>query len=1215
MLLETAAAGLGQALINRWGTEGALGFFDRRRDAKALRAAITAAAVATDNDRDARSTFGRYDINRAFFDHEGADEIAKLLLSGAGPDPRELAHAAGADRSSDGPLVVAFGVLLEHLTTEMSAHGPFRERLAQVEGTRAASVGDADERELAVWLVERFGHLDTTGIGTTRHLQLLLNEVYVPARALRERQATERWGTREQQQHAVLAERLRAGELAHEDYEAELDRLQASHATRAGGEPEPVAVLEALRDVGQGLVLGEPGSGKTTLLRYLALQHAGALVDGRTVVTGELGRARLPLYVRAGDFARHRDRDRGLGAFIATYLLERLECPVDPGRLGGLITTRLQAGRCLVLIDGLDEVASAGERARVVEAIAGFAIAQRPRGNHVLCSSRIAGYAAAPLPPTFTALRLLDMDDAAIERFLGGYVPAIERREAPLKTDALVRLDAERTVRELLDAFGRTPGIRRLAANPLLLTALLLVHRTTGGLPERRVDAYKAVVDALGRTWRANQGVPEHELPDERHLTQWLTLLADWMHAERPEGTATLRDLLRVLGPLWADLNRRDWDHRVLQAAEPASTDAGTGILQFAKQIEQHCGLLVERAPGRWGFPHLTFEEFYAGRALAFPARARDRPTAIRQRLHDPRYDEPILLALGLVGRDYAGEIDDLVRTALLADDDEARNLGLAPTAHEDLLGRDFRFVLRALADDIPTTPRLLDALLNQALDELLHATGRGRFEPYRAAVLQRLGALKPVAAGRRAAALLAERVPERVVTDRARHQRLIEIASSCPAHPDVTERLELIATTDDSSVAIRAAQVLAGQGELAGAVVERLVELIATTDNSSVASMAAQVLAGQGELAGAVVERLVELIATTDNSYAASRAAQVLAGQGELAGAVVERLVELIATTDNSYAASMAAQVLAGQGELAGAVVERLVELIATTDDSYAAIMAAQVLAGQGELAGAVVERLVELIATTDNSSAAIMAAQVLAGQGELAGAVVERLVELIATTDNSSVAIRAAQVLAGQGELAGAVVERLVELIATTDNSSVAIMAAQVLAGQGELAGAVVERLVELIATTDNSSAAIRAAQVLAGQGELAGAVVERLVELIATTDNSSAASMAAQVLAGQGELAGAVVERLVELIATTDNSFAAIRAAQVLAGQGELAGAVVERLVELIATTDNSFAAIRAAQVLAGQGELAGAVVERLSQLALHGRSAAYHALWHP
>jgi hypothetical protein len=77
----------------------------------------------------------------------------------------------------------------------------------------------------------------------------------------------------------------------------------------------------------------------------------------------------------------------------------------------------------------------------------------------------------------------------------------------------------------------------------------------------------------------------------------------------------------------------------------------------------------------------------------------------------------------------------------------------------------------------------------------------------------------------------------------------MIEIASSCPAQRDITEHLTPIASTDHSFAASMAAQVLAGQGELAGAVVERLVELIASTDDSFVTIMAAQVLAGQGIL------------------------------------------------------------------------------------------------------------------------------------------------------------------------------------------------------------------------------------------------------------------------------------------------------------------------------------------------------------------------------
>ena len=112
MLLETAAAGLGQALINRWGTEGVLRYVSRRQDAEARQCAIASATKATDADPQAGAALRRYDISIGFFEHEGADEIAKPSLFGSGPDARELAHAAGADRSSDGVLVVAFEVFL-----------------------------------------------------------------------------------------------------------------------------------------------------------------------------------------------------------------------------------------------------------------------------------------------------------------------------------------------------------------------------------------------------------------------------------------------------------------------------------------------------------------------------------------------------------------------------------------------------------------------------------------------------------------------------------------------------------------------------------------------------------------------------------------------------------------------------------------------------------------------------------------------------------------------------------------------------------------------------------------------------------------------------------------------------------------------------------------------------------------------------------------------
>jgi hypothetical protein len=230
------------------------------------------------------------------------------------------------------------------------------------------------------------------------------------------------------------------------------------------------------------------------------------------------------------------------------------------------------------------------------------------------------------------------------------------------------------------------------------------------------------------------------------------------MHANRPEGSVGVRDLLRVWGPLLARLQREPWDPAALESADPASTEGGLAVLAFVEQVERHSGLLVERAPKRWGFPHLTFEEFYAGRALAFDGRATDRPGNIRARLHDARYDEPILLALGLIGSEQPEEIEALFEMCLLAAGDEARDLGLCPSAFEDLLGRDFRFALRALADDIQARPELVDSLLSRAIGEVLDRRGPGRFALYRHAVADRILSLSTPPVRAAIARTLAER-------------------------------------------------------------------------------------------------------------------------------------------------------------------------------------------------------------------------------------------------------------------------------------------------------------------------------------------------------------------------------------------------------------------------------------------------------------------------
>src|SRR5262249_24837946 len=153
--------------------------------------------------------------------------------------------------------------------------------------------------------------------------------------------------------------------------------------------------------------------------------------------------------------------------------------------------------------------------------------------------------------------------------------PAVERAEAPEKSAEAVRRDAASAGRALTEALSQSLGVRRLAANPLLLTALLLVHRARGRLPHRRITAHVEGAEALGRTRPTVQGVPEADLPDDRMLTTWLTRLGAWLHEHRPEGSASKREILAVLGPLWAKLNGTEWDPEILNDANPLDSDPG----------------------------------------------------------------------------------------------------------------------------------------------------------------------------------------------------------------------------------------------------------------------------------------------------------------------------------------------------------------------------------------------------------------------------------------------------------------------------------------------------------------------------------------------------------------------------------------------------------------------------------------------------------------
>jgi HEAT repeat protein len=555
------------------------------------------------------------------------------------------------------------------------------------------------------WVIDQHRYLDPKGtMQTTRQVQVFLDEVYVSLEAEEEEPLSgiDRKFYEEELKAFETREDLRPEER--EDF---LENLQAKfikgEERKASG--KPVELAELARKHEKMVILGDPGAGKTTLLRYLALRHAQAKRQS-LVTTEELGEVFLPVYLRISEYA-----ENGKGQLLEDFLISNT-CGRDhhDKALSDLINTSIQDGNCIVFLDGLDEVVEPNQRALISAQINSLIRFLESRGNRSVVTSRVAGYRSSPLDGSIPHYRVRDMNLEQIKRFLNQWCNAVERFQTPVLTPETQRTNAKKEIDSITHAIESNPGVRRLAANPLLLRTLALIHKTGARIPQRRIELYRLAADTLIRDWNLARGIPQVALAREADANRLLAELAAWMHENRPAGLATEGDIHRKLCESIAPLRGKESDH----------PDVETEADDFLDKIRHHTGLFVERAPRRFGFMHLTFEEYFTARWLV--AKPRDAAKRIRNKLHRPRWEEPILLAIGFYGMEFPDDVTELVEEAVLG-----KNLG-GPSPYEEVLFRDLLFAVRAIGDqdiDVQLRNKLADQFTILWLDN----KGRGKYQ------------------------------------------------------------------------------------------------------------------------------------------------------------------------------------------------------------------------------------------------------------------------------------------------------------------------------------------------------------------------------------------------------------------------------------------------------------------------------------------------------
>lgn len=457
---------------------------------------------------------------------------------------------------------------------------------------------DTDVREYFARAIALHRNVELAGFETKLRAPIRLKDLYVPLHAMMDRDP---WPDAEAFPSAKAAkDHVSARGMTHE--------LLLSDALARAIELERTGVV----------LLGDPGSGKTTHMRRIVLKiaHEGAESLG-------LPKGTVPLLLPLRNL---RDLDRGFDDFIARELSDPFW--QAPAGFGERLRKR---GRVLYLLDGLDEVRNAEDRAKVARWI------DKARtgcpDSYFMVTCRYAGYTGgARLSSEFLELHLRPLDDDQVAEFVRRWFRIVETSlvSGASEREAATRKATERAealVAELRKPEFRAARVYELTHNPLLLTTICLVHRDTRRLPDRRVDLYEQCVNVLLEKWNHAKELPV-EVP-AKQARAVLQPVARWMHEESGRTRASAAELEPVLRDAMVDAGLE---------MEPGA---------FLGSIRDQSGLLTGWSADEYGFMHLGFQEYLAAREIRNREIVEAGPFwELARRFGDSWWQEVILLML-----------------------------------------------------------------------------------------------------------------------------------------------------------------------------------------------------------------------------------------------------------------------------------------------------------------------------------------------------------------------------------------------------------------------------------------------------------------------------------------------------------------------------------------------------------------------------------------
>lgn len=397
-------------------------------------------------------------------------------------------------------------------------------------------------------------------------------------------------------------------------------------------------------------IKGMPGAGKTTLLDYLILIFTGRIPHP---LQKELNNP-LPIYVRLRKLKRLPLRE---------FIGSREHCEEEiPYRY---FEKRLNAGKCVVLFDGLDEVLNENDKDHAVHQIKLFA--EKYKKNWLIVTSRPMGW-SRQFFPDFDEYDIQDLSDDAVRKFIGDWYRVVKIAESQKnlpekaspeqirKAGEAAKKSASSEAGKLWAALSKNHGLLKVARRPLILVLITLVYKYQHSLPQGRADLYKECLKILLDTWEDKKDIdsPIRAIPSRDKQSILMVIAFEFL--KRNTLQMKVADLQELVAPLLA--------------SRKLPIDAE----DFIGQISSRSGVLMDFGVDEYGFAHRALQD-----RLSADYIVDERLTELLlEHADQDEWREVILIAIGLVTKDLRAELLE----ALLANSDaSAASLAMAGSA------------------------------------------------------------------------------------------------------------------------------------------------------------------------------------------------------------------------------------------------------------------------------------------------------------------------------------------------------------------------------------------------------------------------------------------------------------------------------------------------------------------------------------------------------